>query len=157
MPKTQKIESVLHDWVHTLTFQQQALLMTAMRGPDNAQKHCAAKSIVRYLRGIVLKPAGDWSGKNDNDFMWGERHLFYQYAGAFWGNHDEYPHHFIMHLLHSAEVVGYKHPDKQVRSQWNYFYVTGCNSFHMKPESEIEMDRRLNDFGEGYVEPPKEK
>lgn len=34
MPKTNDKESVLHDWVHELTFQMQALLMTGMRGPD---------------------------------------------------------------------------------------------------------------------------
>lgn len=152
MPKTKVIESVLHDWVHTLTFQQQALLMTAMRGPDGAQKHCTAKIIVRYLRGHVLKPAGDWKGKNDNDFMWGELDVFHGYIRHFWDNHDDYPHHFIMHLLHAAEVVGYKHPDATVGYYWNMFYVMGCRSFHLRPETEKDMDARLNDFGCGFNE-----
>jgi len=157
MPKTKKVESVLHDWVHTLTFQQQALLMTAMRGPDNAPKDCVAKEIVRYLRGVVLKPAGDWKGKNDNDFMWGDWDIFYGRILAFWRSHDEYPHHFIMHLLHSAEVIGYKHPTRYIRDYWHIFYQRGCKSFHLTPETEIAMDQRLNDFGEGYTESPKEK
>lgn len=152
MPKKKKIESVLHDWVHTLPFQQQALLMTAMRGPDNAPKNCVAKDIVRYLRGVVIKPAGDWNGKNDNDFMWGDWDIFYGRTLSFWHNHDEYPHHFIMHLLHSAEVVCYKHPIGHIRWFWLEFYLRGCKSFHMKPETEIEMDQRLNDFGVGYSE-----
>jgi hypothetical protein len=154
MPKTLISESVLHDWVHGLPFQMQALLLTAMRGPDGAKKHNNAKIIVRYLRGVVIKPAGDWSGENDNDFMWGEIGKFTDYADLFWSDHDSYPHHFIMHLVHCAEVVGYKHPDPDVREAWNVFYLWGCQSFHMSEETEEEMDKRLNDFGCGYKEKP---
>lgn len=127
----------------------QALLTTAMRGPDENSKHNAAKAIIRYLRGIVLKPAGDWRRKNDNDFMWGEYDLFEKWAGTFWSDHDEYPHHFIMHLVHCAQVVGYKHPDQKIRVKWKAFYYLACLSFHMRPETESNMDNRLNDFGCG--------
>ncbi len=71
MPKSQHRESVLHDWVCDLTFQMQALLLTAVRGPDENNKYNAAKAIIRYLCGVVIKPGGEWGGKNDNDFMWG--------------------------------------------------------------------------------------
>jgi len=167
MSKTSKKESVIHDWVAELPFQMQALLMTAMRGPDACQKHNSAKIIVRYLRSVVLKPAGDWSGKNDNDFMWGEYivntsraiskdslpinyPLFEQYSEDFWNNHDEYPHHFIMHLVHCAEVVGYKHPDPEISRHWRHFYFEACKSFHMFPEGETQLDERMNDFGQGW-------
>lgn len=150
MPKKQLVESVLHDWVHGLKFQMQALLLTAMRGPDENNKFNAAKSIIRYLRGVVIKPAGDWHGMNDNDFMWGEFDKFDVFAAEFWQDHDEYPHHFIMHLIHCAEVVGYKHPDNFIALHWRNFYFNACTSFHMKPETEQEMDERLNDFGCGY-------
>jgi hypothetical protein len=148
MPKTKEVESVLHDWVHTLTFQQQALLMTGMRGPDGMPKHCEAKVIVRYLRGAVIKPAGNWSGLNDNDFMWGDYtgDRFDVATDLFFDDHDQYPHHFIMHLIHCAQVVGYKHPDKTVSFFFLKFYVTACDSFHMEPETEEEMEKRLNDF-----------
>lgn len=148
MPKQYHYESVLHDWVHALPFQMQALLLTAMRGPDACPKHNHAKSIVRYLREAVIKPAGYHTG-NDNDFMWGDWDRFTHSAVAFWENHDEYPHHFIMHLVHCAQVVGYKHPDSQIRAHWAAFYLGACDSFHMMPESEEAMDERLNDFGVG--------
>lgn len=149
MPKTSVNETVLHDWVCSLTFQMQALLLTAMRGPDENNKYNAAKAIIRYLRGTVIKPAGDWHQKNDNDFMWGQYELFYSYADAFWADHDEYPHHFIMHLVHCAEVVGYKYPDKTIAQCWLEFYKNACHAFHMNPETEDQLDRRLNDFGCG--------
>lgn len=149
MPKTAINETVLHDWVCSLTFQMQALLLTAMRGPDENNKYNAAKAIIRYLRGVVIKPAGGWHQKNDNDFMWGDYRTFLDYANAFWQDHDEYPHHFIMHLVHCAEVVGYKHPDADISKYWLDFYKESCHAFHMNPETEEQMDKRLNDFGCG--------
>lgn len=150
MPKEKAIESVLHDWVHELPFQQQALLLTAMRGPDENNKHNAAKAIIRYLRGVVCKPAGNWNYTNNNDFMWGEYKLFKTYADAFWQDHDEYPHHFIMHLVHCAEVIGYQHPSPTIAEHWNNFYLDACKAFHMNAETILEMDERLNDFGCGF-------
>lgn len=149
MPKKKIKESVLHDWVHGLTFQMQALLLTAMRGPDENNKFNAAKAIVRYLRGSVIKPAGNWCSRNDNDFMWGEYGMFTEYADAFWQDHDEYPHHFIMHLVHCAEVLAYKHPNEVTRIYWGSFYSDACKSFHMNQETEKQMDKRLSDFGCG--------
>lgn len=147
MPKIRSSESALHDWVHNLTFQQQALLMTGMRGPDGCNKHCDAKVIVRFLRGAICKPAGNWIGLNDNDFMWGDYSVFGLWSRSFFDDPDGYPHHFIMHLIHCAEVIGYKHPDTKIRRHWEDFYLEACDAFHMNPENEAAMDRRLNDFG----------
>lgn len=147
MPKIRQNESALHDWVHALTFQMQALLMTGMRGPDGASKYNPAKAIVRYLRGAVCKPAGNWDGLNDNDFMWGDYLLFKTHAREFFSDPDGYPHHFIMHLIHCAEVIGYKHPDGAVAVFWKDFYLRACKAFHMAHETVEEMDARLNDFG----------
>ncbi len=157
MPKKLKSESVFHPWVHSLTFQMQALLTTAMRGPDNSRKHNPAKAIIRYLRGCVLKPAGNWRGQNDNDFMWGDYKIFTQWSGQFWEDHDEYPHHFLMHLIHCAQVVGYHHPDNEISRHWKAFYYLACHSFHMCPEKKEDMDKRLDDFGCGYKPRKRER
>lgn len=156
MPKNYIQESVLHDWVHGQSFQIQALLLTGMRGPDGCDKHNPAKAVVRYLRGAVIKPAGEWAnhptmptGLNDNDFMWGEYDVFKEYGIAFWRDHDAYPHHFIMHLIHCAEVLGYLHTDPVIKSNWYWFYEKACDSFHMRPETKNQMLKRLNDFGCG--------
>lgn len=152
MPKKFQSESCLHDWVHRISFQQQALLLTAMRGPDGSEKNNTTKIIIRYIRGVVIKPAGDWDGTNDNDFMWGEYEnaRFITAANMFWKDHDHYPHHFIMHLFHCAGIIGYKHPGSIIRAGWHWFYIAGCKAFHLRPESEHDMDQRLNDFGCGW-------
>lgn len=147
MPKINQSESALHDWVHTLTFQQQALLMTGMRGPDGCNKHNPPKAIVRFLRGAICKPAGNWDGKNNNDFMWGDYSVFKIQAKSFFDDPDGFPHHFIMHLVHCAEVIGLKHPVMEVADHWAQFYFDACKAFHMTPETVTEMDNRLNDFG----------
>lgn len=154
MRKTNLNESVVHQWLSELPFQMQALLMTAMRGPDGSNKHNSAKAIVRYLRGVVLRPAGklkyfgvDGSFENDNDFMWGEYQLFPVWIKNFWEDHDGYPHHFIMHLFHCAEVIGYTYPHTGIALLWQQFYYTGCHQFHLTAETKEEMFERLNDFG----------
>lgn len=151
MPKTRQSESALHEWVHSLPFQMQALLMTGMRGPDGCNKHNAAKVIVRFLRGAICKPAGDWDGKNNNDFMWGDYLVFPAYTKDLFDDPDSYPHHFIMHLIHCAEVIGYKHPDIKIAHAWEWFYQKAAKCLHMAPETRDEMDLRLNDFGQGNV------
>lgn len=154
MPKISVSESALHDWVHTLTFQQQALLMTGMRGPDGCNKHNPAKVIVRFLRGAICKPAGNWDGENNNDFMWGDYSVFSENTRKFFDDPDGYPHHFIMHLVHCAEVIGYRHPLYSVGLHWHEFYIKACHSLHMTPETVDQMDNRLNDFGVGPASHP---
>ncbi len=68
-----------------------------------------------------------------------------QAAVLFLADPDGYPHHYIMHLLHSAEILGYKHSDIKLRKFWNWFYLQGCLGLHMNPESEQQMDLRLKD------------
>jgi hypothetical protein len=150
MPKTKQYESVLHDWVHSLPFQMQAVLLTAIRGADGMPKHDNSKPIVRYLRGVVIKPAGNWLGHNDNDFMWGDWKLFPEFVINLSKDHDNIPHHFLMHLIHAGEVIAYHHPCAQICTWWMYFYSEMCYSFHMNMETNVQLDLRLNDFGQGW-------
>jgi hypothetical protein len=74
---------------------------------------------------------------------------------------DEVPHHFHMHFVHAAEIIGYKHPDKEIRGFWDMFYNRMVNDLHLHPESEEEMDSRLGDneekwkASEGKLDPKK--
>ena len=57
------------------------------------------------------------------------------------------PHHYHMHLMHGAQILGYKHPDPKYRSRWNHFYLRCLDDSHTPhPETESEMDERLNDW-----------
>jgi len=58
---------------------------------------------------------------------------------------DEIPHHFQLHLMHAAQIIGYKHEDLTVRAWWREFYEMIVNDAHLFPESEELMDKRLGD------------
>jgi len=63
---------------------------------------------------------------------------------------DELPHHFQLHFMHAAEILGYKHPDSAALRWWNKCYLELVNDMHLFPESEAEMDKRLGDNEESW-------
>ena len=62
-------------------------------------------------------------------------------------NIDSVPHHYIMHLAHGAQILGYKHPDQLRQDFWGQVYCSFVEDLHLNPESEEAMDARLNDWG----------
>lgn len=55
--------------------------------------------------------------------------------------------HYGFHLLHGLEIIGYKHPDPEVRAQASLYYVGLTKEvLHLEPESEDAMDNRLKDI-----------
>lgn len=160
--------SVLQDWVQGLSFMQQSVLISAVRGPDGIHKDHVAKLLLRWFRRCVLVSAFDGralttpldggggsftgpslktlapdtiEGRTSGD--WPERMdaLVKDYLRTV----DELPHHFQLHVLHAAEIVGYKHPDGKIRAWWNRTYLRLVNDLHLFPESEEQMDKRLGD------------
>lgn len=65
---------------------------------------------------------------------------------------DEIPLHFHFHLMQAAEILGYKHPEKETRVWWHGFYLRMVAFGHLNPESEEQMDRRLGDKKETWLE-----
>ena len=151
--------SVQPDWCRTLTLQQQSVLLLASRGPDGVAKYHPCKKVQVAYRGCVLVAA-----RTGRELAWGESSDAFMslrefaddttWAAAvyeFIDHHDSIPHHFTMHLMHGAEILAYKHPDSRFRDRWLHFYLTMARVLHMNPETEEEMDRRLNDWGrEGW-------
>lgn len=65
---------------------------------------------------------------------------------------DAIPHHFHLHLLHAIEILGYKHPDLRTREWWNETYNRLVHDMHLWPETEAQMDRRLGDSRDQWLE-----
>lgn len=58
---------------------------------------------------------------------------------------DEMPHHFWLHLVHGAQILGIHHPEPWIRSTWQQFYIRACDDMHMVGEADWAMNDRLSD------------
>lgn len=133
--------SVLQDWVMGLGLRHQGALLSAVRGCDSVPKEDASKSLVRAFRSYVLVSFD----RNPTSFI--ENMSLVKLRDsmrAVIDNFDHYPIHYILHLIHAAEIVGYKHPVTLIRQQWEFFYTTMCHKMHMTVESGAELDERLH-------------
>ena len=139
------MRSVIRDWAQQESLAIQGVLCTAVRGPDGMPKHDPAKPLVRALRYTFMNNAHDPGAKEDDDFMgdFTGLPLPRNAADEYFSNHDQDPHHWLMHFIHASEIIGYKHPDLEVREYWRRFYFRACQSFHMAPETSGQMAARL--------------
>jgi hypothetical protein len=158
---------VTQEWVHRLPFMQQTVLLTAVRGPDGIAKYHDTKFLLRWLRRCLLVSAldgkvlstpyafggGSFTGPSYEattlDHDW--RPMMDAVVDRYLQSLDQLPHHFQMHLMHAAEILGYKHPDIPTRVWWQKTYVRLVHDMHLWPETEHEMDRRLGDDRDGWL------
>jgi hypothetical protein len=151
-PKTSR-RSALQDWVMDLTIMQQSVLLAAVRGPDGVSKNHPVKVLLRWYRRSFLISAFDRKALLDPYASGGgsftgplhRKEDIHQYSRNYLNHIDELPHHFQLHFMHAAEILGYKHPDPEVRKFWHTFYRAVVRDAHLYPESEEMMDKRLGD------------
>jgi len=160
-------KSVLQDWVSELTYMQQSVLLTAVRGPDGSTKYGSIKMLLRWYRRCIMISALDGCVLNNPEDVRGGSFTgpsislhtgHYDWTDRAESLVDDYikemdsiPLHFHNHFMHAAEIVGYKHPDATIRSWWNKVYVRFAHSFHLYPETEAKLDQRLGDTKEGWL------
>lgn len=162
--------SVLQPWVQELTFMQQSVLIASVRGPDGIRKDHVAKLLLRWLRRCILMSAfegkvltnpyegggGSFTGPSCapiDETQWHPTDCV-----TYWHNVmndrvkeylscvDELPHHFQLHFMHAAEILGYKHPDLLIRGWWCTTYLSLVNDMHLLPEPDCVMNKRLGDY-----------
>lgn len=173
--------NVLQDWLCNLPFMQQSVLLTAIRGPDGIEKYSPIKYLLRWFRrcivisamdGCVLTDPFDERGvsftgpsiildpKDNSGKPWIVKDFRTEEDGwlamdrlvdAYIQMLDCVPHHFQMHFMHAAQILGYKHPDEFIRNWWNYVYIRLVHDMHLNVETEEEMDMRLGDNREQWL------
>lgn len=162
------MSSVIQAWVSGLSMMQQTVLLTAIRGPDGLPKYGAIKMLLRWYRRCVLLSAmdgrvlsnpidnngGSFTGPslqgNDELDGWAER--MQTHVNQYLRDLDAIPHHFQMHFMHAAEILGYKHPVLETRMFWNGVYLRLVHDMHVWPETEAQLDARLGDSREGWLQ-----
>lgn len=136
-------QSVVQDWVSTLSLREQGVLLSAIRGCDDAPKRpydSAERRLVSYLRYLILNPADP-------------RELMYH--GAFmqisppdpnkWSQSDlgHYPLHWVSHIMHAFEIIGYRHPDVLHSERGYSIYEKLVHGLHLNVETCDQMIIRL--------------
>jgi len=170
--------AVTQPWTHSLTFMQQTVLLTAVRGPDGLPKYSGVKYLLRWYRRCILVSSLDGGVILENPYTpvggsfmgpsFDENRLSMDTnenprRPATWQDHmddivsqylrelDGIPHHFQLHLMHSFEIVGYKHPSVEIRDWFNLAYQRLVHDLHLWPETEEQLDARLNDTRDGWL------
>jgi hypothetical protein len=195
-------KSVLQEWTFGLSFMQQSVLLTAVRGPDGIPKYHSVKYLLRWYRRCILlssfmgrvvpnpydsdggsflgpsidpppsrdpenppchaRSADDWCDRDGPGGFMG--HTCWESPARYWTAGmdalvsqylqaaDELPHHWQMHFMHAVEIVGYKHPELLIRQWWRVVYDRLVHDMHLFVETEEQMDRRLGDKRETWLE-----
>lgn len=161
---------VQQKWVTLIPLMQQSVLFAAVRGPDGLRKHHPVKTIVRwYRRSILLSafdravlhdPFCDGGGSFTGPFtakiafnIFGTlprthrelKEAFDQLRLVYLDHVDEIPHHYQLHLMHAAQIVGCHHPRAQTAKWWKDFYLMLVDDAHLNPETDQAMNLRLSD------------
>jgi len=131
---------IIKDWVNNIGLRHQGVLISAVRGNDTSSKEDPTKALIRVYRDIILVSFNDTPSSFIEKVTLDEtKKRMDNVLSGF----DQYSIHYILHLIHASEIVGYKHPDRATRNLWQWFYFKFVNKLHMNPESEEQLDRRL--------------
>lgn len=129
---------VLQPWLGEIPIRMQSTLLLGLRGPDT---HACpnVKRITRWLRGLTFVP-----GNPDNvrEFM-GEMPPRIEEKGPTAKELEFCSQHFYSHLMHALEVVGYRHPNTEVRSQAYWLFFDMCSLMHLPVELPYDFEHRL--------------
>ena len=140
--------SVLQDWVVDLPLREQGTLLTAVRGCDDEPKQWDASGFVEsqgrrlttYIRWCFMVPADAREVDMPGAFFQSRPPANFK-PSAF----DHLPLHWSTHVMHALEVIAYRHPDSDVRSDAYALYEKMVHSFHLPVESRDQMIARLSE------------
>jgi hypothetical protein len=139
------MKSVLQDWVMELGLRHQGVLLTAVRGCDVSVKDDPSKRFVRVYRGLILNAHVGDAKKSASFIEYADvEEMYRRFEHLRKQKWDQLPFHYAMHLIQATEIVGFKHPTESVRVAWDYFYESFCRAMHVNPETEAQLDFRLN-------------
>lgn len=132
--------NIVQPWVEQLGLRYQGTLICAMRGCDGVGKEDSSKPLIRGLRGLVLEPASERPSSFIN--LVSQERINQRFV-AFLQNFDHYPVHYVLHLMHAVEIIGYYHPNKGCAYYCDHYYRKFCRKIHMNPETKDQLNARL--------------
>jgi hypothetical protein len=132
-----KNSKVLLDWMGEISWKEQSVVISSLRGPDNLYTP-NIKKLIRWMRGATQNNADPKHSYMQIDELPSFEEIEHEIAFCSM--------HYVTHLLHGLEIIGYKHSDKSMaKIARNYYLEIVKEFFHLYPETEIQMDTRLQD------------
>lgn len=133
-----KGESVLKEWLTEYDFTVQSAVLTGIRGYDLGMPD-DLKHLTRWMRGLIMKDGRPNNGKfvredppeiNYKEFIKKTEYMSF---------------HYVWHLAHSLQIIGYLHPDEIISAHALQYYDWLCKKSHINPETKGQMLKRLED------------
>lgn len=136
-------KSILQDWVTELDIRYQGTLLAAMRGCDGFPKEDATKTVARAIRNKCLNPADARELAYKNGFMSYTDGELTEAINKLRKSFDQYPCHFILHMMHALEVIGYRHPSSETRFEFCNAYYVMVKAMHLNVETYGQLHERM--------------
>jgi len=136
--KLQEICPVQRPWLYYLPWKMQTVVNQGLRAPDSAFAP-KIKIICRWMRSVCLSNADE-----NHTFMCRKESL---------PSYEDINHelnyltlHFVTHFLYALEIIGYKHPDEEIKqTAFNLYKNVVELHMHFMVESEQRLNTRLAD------------
>lgn len=138
--------SVLQPWVMDLPLREQGCLMTAVRGCDLTPKRpldSLERRIVAAIRGGFMVAADPRETDSEPGSFMSLKIPDAKTEKLSTLGH--YPLHWVVHVMHACEVLGYRHPDTRVLSQFQDLYREFCHMLHVPAETFETYAKRMTE------------
>ncbi len=135
---------IIHPWAMKLGLRHQGVLLSAIRGPDGLHKNDPIKILHRYYRGILLISHSGDPKKAASFMMAMDEDQFEHIMADVLRSIDHYNIHYLLHFAHACEIAGYKAGPENYGPLWLQFYKRLVKKLHLNPETEQELDSRLD-------------
>ena len=130
--------SVLQNWLVEIPIRMQSTLVLGLRGPDtHSTEHI--KAITKWMRGLAFKPGNP----KNMPFMRATFPGRIIEKGACAKELEFCTQHFVSHLMHSLEVIAYRHPDQEISTHAFNLFSDICTLFHLPVEYIEAFEERL--------------
>lgn len=143
------MNSVLQNWVMELPLREQGTMMTAVRGCDSEPKtwsrtgvaYSPGRRLTSFIRHCFMNPADPREVDHEEGaFMMSTPPIPFKPS-----EFGHLPEHWYAHAMHALEVIGYRHPNEQIRLIAEGMYIKMVHNLHLNPETKEQMIKRLSE------------
>jgi len=143
------MRSVLQDWVMELPLREQGTMLTCVRGCDLEPKiwvnrgvaYSPGRRLTAFIRWCFMVPAD----LREVDSQEGAFMMSFAPEPFKPSEFGHLPQHWYSHVMHALEVIGYRHPDFEVRSTAYALYASMASNLHLPVETMENMTKRLSE------------